>query len=63
MFSGAVNGDGECLVARPAASDGFDGVVVFDVGEGQIQRLADEAFLLADLLRPELSVLLSLVRL
>ncbi len=50
VLGGAVDGDGQRLVAGPASSDGFDGVVVFDIGESQIQRLGNNPFLLLDFL-------------
>ena len=52
MPGGAVDSDRERLMPRPASADGFDGIVVFDVRSGKLQRLPEEPTLLPDLVRP-----------
>ena len=61
VLGSAVDGDCERLMASPASADGFDGVVVFDVRSGQINCLLEESFLLPDLVRPELAILLPFI--
>ena len=61
MLGSAVDGDCERLMASPASADGFDGVVVFDVRSGQIKCLLEESFLLPNLVRPQLAILLTVI--
>ena len=63
VLGGAVDGDGQCFMASPTTPDGLDGVVVFDIGISQIQRLCNKPFLFPNLLRPELTVFLALIHL